>query len=86
MENQIEEYHVRGHQLPKKFKMLLARGDIRKIIIKGKDDRAIAEFPSTQRLVGTVLAAMIAAVGAISAVSGECRLIAVKDKREAWKL
>jgi len=44
---------------------------VRRVIIK-QDGRTVVEFPLTVGVVGTVLAPVLAAVGAIAAVLTEC--------------
>lgn len=63
-----EEFKVSGEDLLKKVKELINEGNIRRIIIKNKDDKSIAEFPLSLGVVGAVLAPILAAVGTIAAL------------------
>ena len=67
-----EEYKVKGDDLLKKVKELIAEGNIRRIIIKDKEGKIVVEFPVTLGLIGALLAPPLAAVGAIAALLTEC--------------
>jgi hypothetical protein len=76
-----EEFKVSGEQLLKKVKELLREGNIRKITIKDKKGKELVSFPLTFGVVGTVIAPVLAAVGAIAALIGECT-IAIEREEE----
>ncbi|HBC72720.1 MAG: hypothetical protein UX91_C0006G0123 [Candidatus Amesbacteria bacterium GW2011_GWB1_47_19] len=69
-----ETYKVEGEKLIAKVKELVREGNVRKIIIKDKNNKTVMEFPLTLGVVGTVLAPILAAVGAIAALIGECSI------------
>jgi len=69
-----ESFKVDGENLLKKVKELIKEGNVRKIIIKDKGDKVIVEFPLTLGVVGAVIAPVLAAVGAIAALIGECTI------------
>jgi hypothetical protein len=73
--NPHEEFKVSGEELIGKIKKLIAEGNVRRIIIKGKDDKTIIEIPLTIGVVGIVIAPILAAVGAIAALVTECTII-----------
>jgi hypothetical protein len=52
---------------------LIDEGNIRRVVVKQKG-RVIAEFPLTVGVVGTVLAPVAAAIGALTAVLAECTI------------
>lgn len=68
-----ESFKVAADQLVDAVKKLLHEGNVRRVIIK-HDGRTIVEFPLTIGVVGTVLAPVLAAVGAIAALLTECTL------------
>lgn len=68
------EYRVRGEELLKKIKELIAEGNIRKITIKNKDGDPIIVLPLTIGVVGAVIAPALAAVGAIAALVTDCTI------------
>ena len=52
---------------------LIDEGNIRRVVVKQRG-RVIAEFPLTVGVVGTVLAPLAAAIGALTAVLAECSI------------
>ena len=52
---------------------LIDEGNIRRVLVKQKG-RVIAEFPLTVGVVGTVLAPLAAAIGALTAVLTDCTI------------
>jgi hypothetical protein len=60
-------------QILARIKTLLDEGNIRRVVIK-QQGRPIAEFPLTVGVVGTVLAPVAAAIGAITAVLADCTI------------
>lgn len=79
--SQFEEtFKVSGEDLLKKVKEILKEGNVRKIIIKGKNDHVIMEIPLTIGVVLTVLLPVLAAVGAIAALVTECSITVVREK------
>ena len=75
-----ESFKVKSEQLVDAVKKLLHEGNVRRVIIK-QDARTIVEFPLTVGVIGTVLAPVVAAVGALAAVLTECT-IEVERARE----
>ncbi len=69
-----ESFQVNGENLVKKVKELIKEGNVRKIIIKDKAGKELVAFPMTIGVVGTVLAPVLAAVGALAALMGECTI------------
>lgn len=79
MKTRTEEFKVSGNDIIRKIKELINEGNIRKITIKNKDSKVIAEFPLTFGLVGTVIAPVLAAVGTIMALASECSISVEKE-------
>ena len=77
-----EEFKVDGEDLLKKVKTIIAEGNVRRIIIRTKEGKVIAEFPLTVGVVGAVLAAPLAAIGAIAALITECTLVVEKENKK----
>jgi hypothetical protein len=69
-----EEFSIHGEQLLKKIKELIAEGNIRKITIKDKSGKELMTFPLTIGVVGAVFAPVLAAIGALAALVGECTI------------
>jgi hypothetical protein len=77
--NQAEQFNVDGEDLLKKVKALIAESSVRRIIIKNKELRTIIEIPLSVGVVGTILAPMLAAVGAIAALVSECTITVERE-------
>lgn len=82
-----EEFKLNGEELLKKVKQLIHEGNVRRIIIKDKDNKTLAEFPVTIGAIAAVFAPLLAAVGAIAALVTECTLVVERrddeDKKKA---
>lgn len=74
-----EEFKVNGEDLLRKVKELINEGNVRRIIIKSKEGKSLAEFPLTIGIVGAVLAPILAAVGAIAALVTECTIVVERE-------
>lgn len=74
-----EEFKVNGEILLSKVKELINEGNVRKITIKDKSGKDIIMFPLTVGVVGTVIAPVLAALGALAALVGECTISVEKD-------
>ena len=80
-----EEFKVNGEDLLRKVKELINEGNVRRIIIKNKEGKSLAEFPLTIGIVGAVLAPILAAVGAIAALVAECTIVVEREIEEPAK-
>ncbi|OJW84055.1 MAG: hypothetical protein BGO69_09935 [Bacteroidetes bacterium 46-16] len=69
-----ESFQMHGENLLKKVRELINEGNIRRITIKDKEGKEVMNFPLTIGVVGVVLAPVLAAVGALAAVIGECTI------------
>lgn len=76
----IEDFIIEGENLLKKVKELVQEGNIRKITIKEKSGKEIMSFPLTIGVVGTVFAPVLAAVGAVAALIGECTITVEREE------
>lgn len=74
-----EEFKVSGENIMKKIKELVKEGNIRKISVKSKEGKTIAEFPLTIGVIGTVILPVLAAIGTIIALVSECTISVEKD-------
>jgi hypothetical protein len=66
----------------KKVKELIAEGNIRKITIKDKNGKELMTFPLTVGVVGAVFAPVLAAIGALAALVGECTITVEREEKE----
>ena len=65
----------------KKVKELIEEGNIRKITIHDKTGKELMSFPLTVGVVGAVFAPVLAAVGALAALIGECTITVERDEK-----
>lgn len=74
-----ETFKVSGENLLKKVKEIIKEGNVRKITIKNKDGKELVSFPLTFGVVGAVIAPVLAAIGALAALIGECTISVERD-------
>ncbi len=74
-----ETFEVKGEDLLNRIKELLHEGNIRRITIKSKEGNVIAQFPLTFGVVGTLIAPILAAIGAITALVTDCSITIEKN-------
>jgi hypothetical protein len=74
-----ETFKVDGDRLIAKVKELINEGNVRRIIIKDKEDKSLIEFPLTIGVVGVALAPILAAVGVIAALVTECTITVERE-------
>lgn len=74
-----ESFSLKGEHLLKKVKELIEEGNIRKITITDKSGKELMSFPLTIGLVGALLAPVLAAVGALAALIGECTITVERE-------
>jgi hypothetical protein len=75
-----EFFTVNGENLLKKVKELIEEGNVTKITIKDRSGKELMTFPLTVGVVGAVLAPVLAAVGALAALIGECTVAVEKEE------
>ena len=71
----VEEVQVMGRDLVEKVKALIHEGNVRRIIIKDEQGNTFVEIPVTVAAVGMILAPVLAAVGAISALVAKFTIV-----------
>ena len=69
-----ESFNLDGENLLNKIKELIKEGNIRKISIHDKAGKELMSFPLTVGVVGAVFAPVLAAIGALAALIGECKI------------
>jgi hypothetical protein len=73
-EVRIEEFKVDGKELVEKVKELVHQGNIRRIVIKNPEGKALMEIPLTVGVVGALLLPTVAALGVIAALVTQCTI------------
>jgi Domain of unknown function (DUF4342) len=74
-----EKIELKADELGDSLESLLHEGTARRITVK-KDGEVIADFPLAIGVVGTVLAAPLAAVAAIVALIADCTIEVVRER------
>lgn len=69
-----ERFTLNGEDILAKLRELVHEGNVRRIIIRDRDDRVILEAPLTIGVVGVALIPMWAAVGAVVALATDCSI------------
>jgi hypothetical protein len=64
----FEQFRVAANELGAKIQELIHEGNVRRIIIKDEQGHTFMEIPLTVAAVGTILAPMLTAVGALATV------------------
>lgn len=78
MDKEKEEFKVKGEDLTKKIKEIIAEGNARRVIIKNDREEVIFEIPVTFGVVGALLAPTLAAIGAAAALLTNCTITVIK--------
>jgi Domain of unknown function (DUF4342) len=76
----VEEVQVLGRDLVDKIKSLIHEGNVRRIIVRDEHGNTFIEIPVTVAAVGVVLAPVLAAVGAISALVSKFTIVVVRTE------
>ncbi|HYK90833.1 MAG TPA: DUF4342 domain-containing protein [Acidobacteriota bacterium] len=76
-----ETIKVQGGELIDAVKKIIHEGNVRRVVIR-QGDHVVAEFPLTAGVVGTVLAPILAAIGALAALLKECSIDVERAQEE----
>lgn len=74
-----ESFKVKGEALINKVKELIEEGNVRKISIHDKEGKELMSFPLTFGVVGAVFAPVLAAIGALAAIIGDCTITVERE-------
>ena len=77
-----ESFSINGEALLKKVKELIEEGNVRKITITDKSGKEVMTFPLTIGVVGALLLPVLAAVGALAALIGECTITVEREENK----
>lgn len=75
-----EEYVVSSNNLVERISELLHEGNITRIIVKDEKGKQLLEIPATVGVIGAVIAPWLAALGVISALVANCKIVV--ERRE----
>jgi len=77
-----EFFTINGEHLLQKIKELIEEGNVRRITITEKSGKELMSFPLTVGVVGALFAPVLAAVGALAAIIGECTIAVEREEQE----
>jgi hypothetical protein len=75
-----EEFSVSASNLVDRVRELLHEGNVTRIIVKDDKGKTLLEIPATVGVIGTVLAPGLTALGVITALVTNCRIVV--ERRE----
>ena len=75
-----EEFAVSAENLIDRVKELLHEGNVTRIIIKDEKGKLLLEIPATVGVVGAIIAPWLAALGVITALVTNCKILV--ERRE----
>jgi hypothetical protein len=79
-ESFVEEVHVVGRDLVDKVRDLIHEGNVQRIVVKDEHGNTFVEIPITVAAVGAILAPLLAAIGAISALVAKFTIVVVRTE------
>jgi len=79
-QNFVEEIQVLGRDLVDKVKSLIHEGNVQRIIVKDEHGNTFVEIPVTLAAVGVIIAPLLAAIGAISALVAKFTIVVVRSE------
>jgi phage-related minor tail protein len=65
------EFKVKGEDLLKKIREIIAEGNVNRIIIKDHEGKVYLEIPVTIGVIGAVILPVFAAIGALAALAAD---------------
>jgi hypothetical protein len=75
----VEEIQVLGRDLVDKVKELIHEGNVQRIVVKDEQGNTFLEIPVTVAAISVVLAPLLAAIGAISALVDKFKITVVRS-------
>jgi propionate CoA-transferase len=79
-ENLVEEIQVLGRDLVDKVRDLIHEGNVQRIVVKDEHGNTFVEIPVTVAAIGAVIAPLLAAIGAISALVAKFTVVVVRSE------
>ena len=76
----VEEIQVLGRDLVDKVKSLIHEGNVQRVIVKDESGHTYLEIPVTVAAVGVLIAPLLAALGAISALVAKFTIVVVRNE------
>lgn len=79
-EQDRDSFEVKGEELLRRIRELINEGNVRRIIIKNREGQTYLEIPVVVGVIGTLLAPVLAAVGAIAALAADFSIEVVRKE------
>lgn len=79
-ENFVEEVQVLGRDLVGKVRDLIHEGNVQRIVIKDEHGNTFMEIPVTVAAISVILAPLLAAIGAISALVAKFTIVVIRNE------
>ena len=79
-QNFVEEIQVLGKDLVDKVKSLVHEGNVQRVIVKDDTGHTFMEIPVTLAAVGVLIAPLLAALGALSALVAKFTIVIVRNE------
>jgi hypothetical protein len=76
----VEEIQVLGRDLVDKVKSVIHEGNVQRVIVKDDSGHTYLEIPVTVAAVGVIVAPLLAALGAISALVAKFTIVVVRNE------
>lgn len=70
----VQDIKVAAGDALKTVKDAIREGNVRRITVKDRDGKVVATFPLAVGVVGTLVAPVLAAIGALTAILSDCTL------------
>lgn len=80
LESFVEEVHVLGRDLVDKVRDLIHEGNVQRIVVKDEHGNTFVEVPVTIAAVGVIVAPLLAALGAISALVAKFTIVVIRSE------
>jgi hypothetical protein len=77
----MEEFRVTGFEILEKIKEIIREGNARRIIFKTEEGKTFMEIPLTVGIVGTLIAPVWAAIGAVAALASNLTIVVEKEEK-----
>jgi hypothetical protein len=79
-EHFVEEIQVMGRDLVDKVRELIHEGNVQRIVVKDAEGHTFMEIPVSVAAVGAIVAPLLAAIGAISALVAKFTIVVVRSE------
>jgi hypothetical protein len=80
LESFVEKVQVLGRDLVDKVRDLIHEGNVQRIVVKDEHGNTFLEIPVTVAAIGVILAPLLAAIGAISALVAKFTIVVVRSE------